>query len=64
MQRVPAQAGTVLFQFDLLRATGNLDFRAIVEVARFGALQPDSLAILFCHDNLINSRQSAVISQQ
>jgi hypothetical protein len=54
MQGMPAQAGGVFFEFYLLRATGDLDFRAIVEVARFGALEPDSFSIFFCHDNLIN----------
>src|SRR5688500_10172899 len=50
VQRMLAQPGAVLLDLDLLHAAGDFDFRAVVEVAGLGALQPDHFASLFCHD--------------
>src|SRR6185436_8321204 len=49
MQRVLAFARAVLFPLDLRGAAGNLQLRAVVQVAALAALQPDHFAGLFCH---------------
>jgi hypothetical protein len=53
---MPAESRAVLFKFDLLGATGHLDFRAIVQIAGLGALEPDILAAFFSHNNLIEEQ--------
>ena len=50
MHRMAAEARAVLLNLDLLRATGHLDFGAVVQVAGLGALQPDHFTIFFCHN--------------
>src|SRR5438105_3719733 len=54
MQRMAAESRAVLFDLDLLHAAGDLDLRAVVQVACLRALQPDHFSILFCHDNFQN----------
>jgi hypothetical protein len=49
MQRVLAQARAVLLDLDLLHAAGDFDLRAVVQIARFRALQPHHFAVFFCH---------------
>src|SRR5262245_47164912 len=51
MQLVRAFAAAVLFQLDLLRTAGDLDFCSVVQVVARRALQPDHLTGLFCHNN-------------
>jgi hypothetical protein len=50
MQRMPAQAGAVLFDFHLLCATGDFNFGAVIQVTGLGALKPYVLAAFFSHD--------------
>jgi hypothetical protein len=51
MHRMPAQARAVLLYLNLLRATGDLDLRSVVQVTGFGALQPHHFSAFFCHFN-------------
>ena len=53
MQRVAAEARAVLLDLDFLGATGDLDFGAVVQVARFGALKPHHFSAFFCHDEYL-----------
>jgi len=54
MQRVAAEARAVLLDLDLLRAAGDLDLGAVVQVARFGALKPHHFSAFFCHDEYLS----------
>src|ERR1700735_3492023 len=49
MQRMAAQSGGIFLHFHLLRTPSHLDFRAIVEIAGLGALQPDHFSAFFSH---------------
>jgi hypothetical protein len=65
MHRVPAEARTVLLDLDLLRAACDLDFRTVIQVAGFGALQPHHFSALFRHDRyLVQSAECQVLSAE
>src|SRR5687767_5282247 len=46
---MPAQPRTVLLDFDLLHAAGDLDLGAIVQIVGLRALEPDHVSVFFCH---------------
>src|SRR5215210_2020619 len=52
---MPPQARAVLLDLYFLRSAGHLDLGAIIQIARFGALQPDHFATFFCHDTTLHT---------
>jgi len=53
MHRVTAEARAVLLDLDLLGAAGDLDFGAVIQITRFGALKPHHFSAFFCHDEYL-----------
>jgi hypothetical protein len=49
MQRMFSQPGAILFEFDLGGTADDFEFRTVIQVTGFGALQPDHFAIFFGH---------------
>src|SRR5215207_6098216 len=64
VQGVPPEARAILLQLNLLYAAGHLYFRTVVQVAGFGALEPDHLAVLFCHGSTRKAKKPVASSQK
>jgi hypothetical protein len=56
MHGVATQPRGVFLPFDLGHSADHFQFRTIVEVAGFRALQPDHFTVFFSHTDLINAK--------